>query len=397
MIWDNNTKDLLQKAWKKNHKKPQEFDKLFADEYGFTPRAVQCQRGRLNLTLNAEEFTPPPEDPNPLEIILGMIKKSLCTTSQLAAATGLKNRDVRSMLMDAKATGRTIYCFGDQWSLEPRPDIGGRTDPYISKPDGSYVFGWLGDTHLCSKYSRLDVLADLYRRFEAHNVDRVFHTGNWVDGEARFNRYDLLVHGMDAQIKYLAENYPESKKIITYAVAGDDHEGWWAQQHGVDVGIYAERAFRDAGRKDWVNLGYMEAFVPLQHAETGVTAQLHVIHPGGGSAYAVSYTIQKIVESYGGGDKPAVLLAGHYHKLEFINIRNVFCVQTGTTMDQTPFMRKKKIQAHVGGGIMRLVQNPETGAIEQAGVDIFHYFDRAYYENQRWSLSGPVVQPRRIV
>ena len=232
--------------------------------------------------------------------------------------------------------------------------------------------------------------------FRSWGVDRVFHAGNWIDGEARFNRYDLHVHGMQQQVDYLAEHYPERAGITTYAVTGDDHEGWYGQSAGVDIGLVASNAFRAAGRTDWVNVGYMEAFIPLRHRKTGATHHLHLLHPGGGSAYATSYTVQKIVEGYGSGEKPAVLLAGHYHKLEFIEIRGVWAVQTGCTQDQTPFMRKKKLQAHVGGGVMRLVQNPKTGAIEQAGVDLFRYFDRGYYENNRWSMHGPVVQPRRL-
>ena len=328
--------------------------------------------------------------------LLRLLKRRPTSVADLAVQLEAAPREVRDVLVQAQADGVSVHCFGDLWSLERTPQLGGAAEPYKSRPDGSYVFGFIGDNHLCSKYSRLDVMADLYRRFREHGVDRVFNAGNWIDGEARFNKFDLLIHGMDAQVRYLVENYPSVPGIVTYAVAGDDHEGWYNQREGVDIGKYAERTFREAGRDDWVNLGYMEAFVPLQHAKTGATAQIHVIHPGGGSAYALSYTVQKLVEGYSGGDKPAVLLAGHYHKLEFCNVRNVWCVQTGCTQDQTPFMRKKKIQAHIGGGIMRLVQNPETGAIEQAGVDMFCYFNRGYYENNRWSMSGPVTLPPRL-
>jgi hypothetical protein len=121
---------------------------------------------------------------------------------------------------------------------------------------------------------------------------------------------------------------------------------------------------------------------------------LHLMHPGGGTAYAISYTVQKICESYDGGDKPAVLLAGHYHKMSYNVIRNVHAIQTGCTQDQTPFMRKKKIPAHVGGGIVQLRQDPATGAITSCRVEFFHYFVRDYY-NDRWSHSGDVVLPER--
>lgn len=234
----------------------------------------------------------------------------------------------------------------------------------------------------------------LYDEFAAKGVDRVFNAGNWIDGEARFNRFDLIVHGMDAQVRYLAENYPQRAGIVTYAVAGDDHEGWYVQREGVDIGRYAERTMRDAGRDDWVDMGYMEAFVALRHAETGQECKLHLMHPGGGSSYAISYTVQKIVENYEGGEKPAVLLAGHYHKMSYNTVRNVHAIQTGTTEDQTPFMRKKRLSAHVGGGICTLRQDPRTGAITSCEVQFLNFFVTGYY-NGRWSGSGDVQHAAR--
>ena len=181
---------------------------------------------------------------------------------------------------------------------------------------------------------------------------------------------------------------------MTYAVAGDDHEGWYGQREGVDIGKRAEQTFLENGRNDWRHIGFMEAFVSLVHAKSKASSQLLVQHPGGGSAYALSYTTQKIVESLDGGEKPAVLLCGHYHKLWFGNIRNVWCVQTGCQQDQTPFMRKKRISAHVGGCLVRLTQDPRTGAIVRCRVEIMRYFNKGYYNN-RWSHAGAVELPVR--
>jgi len=200
---------------------------------------------------------------------------------------------------------------------------------YTSRPDDTYMFGVVSDTHLGSKYERLDVLNDLYDKFAAAKVDRVYHAGNWIEGESSFNRHELLVHGLDPQLCYMAKNYPVRDGLVTYAVSGDDHEGWFAQREGIDVGNYAEHIMRAAGRTDWINLGYMEAHVRLQNARTRAESVMAVVHPGGGSAYAVSYTVQKIIESLDGGEKPAVGIYGHYHKLMAMNIRNVWVLQSG--------------------------------------------------------------------
>lgn len=188
-------------------------------------------------------------------------------------------------------------------------------------------FGAIGDNHLCSNYERLDVLNALYDEFARQKITTVYNTGNWIDGEARFNKHDLHTHGMDKQIAYFLENYPQRKGITTYLITGDDHEGWYSQREGIDVGQIMQMKAELMGRKDLVYIGHMEADVIIK-AKKGQT-MIRVLHPGGGSAYALSYTVQKIVESYTGNEKPDVLLVGHYHKAEYSYVRGVHCVQTG--------------------------------------------------------------------
>lgn len=339
-----------------------------------------------------------PKAPTPE--LMDILRKGPWTLDQIAAAVQKPRGAVLDELDGLRAGGVNLHEIGGKWSIEKetRPAFLAEGDipTYVSRPDNTFVFGATSDNHLGSKYERLDVLNDLYDRFEKRGVDRVFNAGNWIDGEARFNKFDIHTHGMEAQMRYLAANYPKRKGITTYAVAGDDHEGWYGQREGVDIGRYAERIMRDEGRTDWVNLGYMEAHVRLVNANTGKSQILACVHPGGGSSYALSYSIQKIIESLDGGEKPAVGLYGHYHKLWAGNIRNVWCLQTGCTEDQTPFMRKKKLEAHVGGAIVELEQDPETGAIVGFTPKLIRYFNKGYY-NDRWSHGGSVQLPARGV
>lgn len=275
--------------------------------------------------------------------------------------------------------------------MPPPAYTGGHAIELQSYPDNTYLFLASGDLHAASKYTRWDVREDLYRWAKDEGAQCNFDTGNWIDGEAQFNRYDLEVCGLEQQVKMLAERHP--RDLPTCAVWGDDHEGWYVQREGIDVGRYAENVMREAGH-EWTNMGFMEAHVLLQNANTGKTAHMAIVHPGGGSAYAMSYSVQKIIESLEGGEKPAVALYGHYHKLWSGLIRNVWVAQTGTCQDQTPFMRKKRLEAHVGGQLIKLTQDPETGAITRMRPEIARYFNRSYY-GQRWSRHGPVVQPER--
>ena len=272
--------------------------------------------------------------------------------------------------------------------------LSGRAITITSKPDNTFVFGAFGDLHAASKYTRWDVREDLIRRAEKAKAQAILDTGNWIDGEARFNRYDLVAVGLGAQCQMLADRHPKTK-IPIYAVAGDDHEGWYAQREGVDIGRYAQNVMRDAGH-DWTDLGYMEAHIKLVNFNSRKSCVVAVVHPGGGSAYATSYRPQKIIESYEGGEKPAVAFYGHYHKIEAGNVRNVWYAQTGCAQDQTPFMRKKSLEAHVGGVIATLEQDPRTGAIVGFEPRMIRYFNRSYSDaSRRWSHHGAVTQPRR--
>lgn len=61
-----------------------------------------------------------------------------------------------------------------------------------------------------------------------------------------------------------------------------------------------------------------------------------------------SYKLQKLMESFGGGEKPHLLFEGHYHKALYMFNRNIHGFESGTLMGQSEFMRLKKIPAHKG-------------------------------------------------
>lgn len=219
--------------------------------------------------------------------------------------------------------------------------------------NGTILFGALGDTHIGSKYERTDLIHELYDIYAAEGVHRVFHTGNFIEGESHFNKNDVVVHGMDNQLRYFVENYPVRRGIQTFYIGGDDHEGWYTQREGVDVGERLEDIARRNGRYDLSYLGYMERDLRLSPQSSEI---IRVIHPGGGSAQAVSWTSQRLMASVEHDDvMPFIFFVGHYHKSEFLpNYRGAYMFQTGTFQEQSPFMRKKLLRADMGAWIVRI-------------------------------------------
>lgn len=248
----------------------------------------------------------------------------------------------------------------------------------------TYKFGFVSDDHLCNKAERLDVLNAIFDIYEEEGITDVYNGGNWIDGEAKFNKLDIHTFGMDNQISYFIKNYPSRKNIKIKFIAGDDHEGWYQQREGVIIGEYMEMKAKKEGRNDLEYLGYMESDIELK-TERG-KSKLRIIHAGGGTAYALSYKPQKIVESLQGGDKPSILLIGHYHKAEFLpSYRNVKIIQAGTTSDQTRFMRKNSIEAQVGGWIVE-IQLSKDGAIHRIKTEFISFFDKNYYKQKKYYI-----------
>lgn len=333
--------------------------------------------------------------------VAALLRRRKHTVAEMSAALLLTEARIRDGVDRLKAAGYRVLSTGSgSYAIEtehqPAAYLAGAAYRFTTLADNTLTFGACGDQHMGSKYERLDVVERYYDEFREAGAKVVFNTGNWIDGEARFNKHDLKVIGVDRQVRYLAEHYPQREGLTTYAVWGDDHEGWYAQREGIDMGRFAEKAFHDAGRTDWVNIGFMEAFVEVVNANTGKIARIAVVHPGGGSAYALSYSIQKIIESLDGGEKPDIALYGHYHKMWAGNIRNVWCFQTGCAEDQTPFMRKKRLEAHVGAYLCKLTQDPATGAIVRCSGDPLRYFNSGYYQ-KRWSYSDDVTKSDRVL
>lgn len=310
------------------------------------------------------------------------LKKGPLHLSDLADSMDVKSTRIAKAISSMERRGAMIlrtldgrYDLGISAALEPgRFEIKGR------RGEWQHQFGFVTDNHLCNKHSRLDVLNAAYDEFERRGITTVLNAGNMIDGEMRFNRNELLTApGMDNQIDYLIDNYPERKGIRTLFVAGDDHEGWYQQREGVEIGRYMMNRAKEQGRNDLQYLGYAECDIALKFGEGEST--LRLVHPGGGSAYAISYTDQKRTESYQGGEKPDIENVGHYHKFNHGYPREVHTLQGGCTCDQTLFMRKKRIQAHVGFSIESIKQDL-MGAVSRFNVEWFPFFDRGFYERR---------------
>ncbi len=213
------------------------------------------------------------------------------------------------------------------------------------------------DHSVCSAKSRIMIISDSHignKEFKPHLLDKAFayakmykpeaiyHIGDILEGMSGRpgHVYELSHIGATQQINYAAELLAKTPVKI-YAITGN-HDQWFYGKGdaGLDVGQSLEDKL---GKKKFEYLGMNEADIML----SGKT-KMKIFHPNDGTAYATSYKLQKLMESFTGGEKPQILVEGHYHKAMYMFNRNIHGFEAGTLCGQTGWMRGKKIPAHMG-------------------------------------------------
>jgi hypothetical protein len=148
---------------------------------------------------------------------------------------------------------------------------------------------------------------------------------------------------------------PLIKGIDTYFITGN-HDESFKRAAGINVGELLQDI-----RSDWHFLGEGKGGRIVLSADNGVSADIMMMHPRGNPPYALSYRLQKIIESLEGGNKPQLLITGHYHKSEILpTYRNVCGLQSGCFQWQTPFLAELGSPAHVGGWIIEVTPQTKT-------------------------------------
>lgn len=227
---------------------------------------------------------------------------------------------------------------------------------HVSKWDGTEIirFAVMGDTQLGSKYTQLTYLHDFYDLCVREGITDVYHTGDVTDGlKMRVgHEYELYEISADEMRDDVVKNYPKRDGITTHFITGN-HDASIYKQVGFDIG----QAIANA-RYDMKYLGRDCATINLTPNCT-----LELRHPWDGTAYALSYKMQKMIEAMEGDTKPNILAVGHYHKAEYLFYRNVHAIQTGCFQGQTPFTRGKGISVHLGGWIVT-IRVDQNGTIQ---------------------------------
>lgn len=262
----------------------------------------------------------------PQEWILDAVKKLgvRATVESIADSGGVPPRTVREGIEGLNERGYRVELEESRVTLTkvvPQSDHVYKASPELF--DGETVrVGVVSDTHLNSKHCRLDELHTAYEVLRAEGIRRVWHIGDLTDGKGVYKHHlrDLERASFDDQVAFCVENYPAVEGITTEIISGNhDLEGDFGREAADPVRAVC------AHREDMIYMGEYSAWIEFEQG-----TRFHLLHPGGGGSYAISYRPQKIIEGYEGGVKPNATLFGHWHRRGNFEHRNVQALLCGT-------------------------------------------------------------------
>mgnify|MGYP007071618820 FL=1 len=228
----------------------------------------------------------------------------------------------------------------------------------------------ISDTHIGNKEFKPEMLQMAFAYAKRYNPEAIYHAGDILEGMSGRpgHVYELSQVGATAQMNYAA-SLLETSPVKIYAITGN-HDQWFhiKGDAGLDIGQSLEDKL---GKEKFEYLGMNEADILLTPH-----IKMKLFHPNDGTAYATSYKLQKLIESFTGGEKPNMVFEGHYHKAMYMFNRNVHGFEAGTLCGQTGWMWGKKIPAHMGFWMVDVRFSKDGKSITGVSPEFVPYYEK---------------------
>jgi UDP-2,3-diacylglucosamine pyrophosphatase LpxH len=218
----------------------------------------------------------------------------------------------------------------------------------------------ISDTHIGSNVFRPEELKTFVQYALDSGVETFLLPGDIIDGTKvyRGQEYEQSISGVDDQIAYFAEIFPKVPKA--YFIVGN-HEYAAFKSVGKNVG-----QDMSAARKEFQYVGCMEGRVTINDVI------FELFHPQGSGSYALSYKLQKRIESYMPGDKPRFLLMGHFHQSMCMTVRNVTGYHCGSFQGPNTFSKALSLANVTGGWILEIMsENGEVNSVKSEFIQSY--------------------------
>ena len=293
------------------------------------------------------------------EILLSLREKILsheCSLESLVDDLDINELEVLGMIKELKGAGENIVITKrkDGIYIENFGDIRPHNHNTKTLFNNELVVKILliSDTRLCSKFSQLSILNDLYRKAYEMGVRYVFHLGDIVEGIyfGKYKKYNqvILHHNPDTQAMYVKKHYPYINGMTTYFITGEHDLSFLKTKEREDVG----EQIADM-REDLVYLGQESCTIYLQ-SDNGKPIKIDLRHPLGNIPYTVSYKPQRIVDAMRSEERPDIINFGHFLVHDTFIHHDVLVNQIPSLCATTPEMLNKGTNNIVGATILTL-------------------------------------------
>lgn len=269
--------------------------------------------------------------------------KTPVTLEDLIEKLGKDEKGIMYEIKKLRRAGYEIVRDGDYYYFN------GKRNEYIQhnvttiRVGKEFFLAFIGDTHIGSKYSRLDFLQKFYDFAKQEGVEYVIHAGDVIEG---VNVYPTQVSQLskftiDDQVEEVIKEYP--KGVKTLYICGNHGLKEYQKGKSIHPGkVISQR------RKDLKWIGDFYARIRLD----GSNIYIDVVHPTGNPAYAQSYKLQKYIERLPSGNKPNILLWGHFHTSLYMSYRNIHAFMVGCFQDANDLTARMGIYPVIGGWLV---------------------------------------------
>jgi DNA-binding CsgD family transcriptional regulator len=317
--------------------------------------------------------TPPPPPPasskrvmgdarTPDELIQRLVKlaKTGAELEEICDLLDMSPTRVRWLIKDAQEKGYIVDISGPYVGHRSPAAAASNTVSVPILPAGdSRIFAQMTDIHYGSKYCLADAVDDFVEIAYARGARTIALTGDIVEGMYRHARWELTHHGWMEQSSYVAQRLPQKPGLKYYGITGN-HEETFEKEAGIDVCRAYVEVFREHGRDDLTMIGARGGRIRLVAPGDKHGAQVELWHPLGSGSYAISYKLQKRIESYAPGQKPDFLFCGHFHMSGMISVRGVHAFHGGTFQGGGgPFGNALGSSPAIGGWIVEYAQTTD--------------------------------------
>ena len=317
----------------------------------YTNRAKQCGE---NNTTNTDRIREVVEFANvngddEAAKLFGVKASTIGRYREMALKEGIEGDPLPRLLRDIQSK----FSEGELRAIAKGRGLGETTPAKVQVDFKGDVlrFGFLTDTHIGGENYKPELLDAVFSHFEKRRMHFVTHTGDVCEGMS--NRpghiYELTHLGADAQRRYAIQELSKWPGKM-YLIDGN-HDRWFYKSSGTIIVKDIAEALPNAEflGHDEGDIHYGNIWIKLFHGEDT-------------SSYATSYRIQKLIESFTGGEKPHILLMGHTHKQGSFFERHIHAVSGGALSTQSRWMRSKRMANHTGAWDIEVVQN-ESGVV----------------------------------